>query len=391
LNLYQIAALIPVLASLIGLLVAFASGLSNPTVLRKPSADRFLIFCFTIVSGYSVWAFAATYNNLKRAEVARIRQDGRLVIKETSAALRIDPDSAEAYAKRAVGYSMVGDCSRALIDVEKAMAISTGVPGAYVVRGVCASRSGNNASAIADFTRAIDLDSTYAAYAAYADRAQQLWIVGDDAGAKKDMDQALKLVPDNPSLLATLLFVRAGMTSQNNKELALADLHRLLAMQIPDILRGQALMVQAGILEEIPGRESAALQSADEAVKLAPDISAVYVERGNAFHTLRLYPNALDDYAKAIAIDPSSVIAYIDRSGVYLDTGNLISALDDLNKAIQLSPTLIEAYSRRAEVFTRLGETEKAAADLAAINRLLSAHPLRSLSAGSQRTFIPIS
>lgn len=101
----------------------------------------------------------------------------------------------------------------------------------------------------------------------------------------------------------------------------------------------------------------------DEAIRLKPDLSEVYNNRGNAKAGLGHHEKALSDHDEAIRLKPDSAEAYYNRGGVKADLSRYEEALVDYGDALRLKSDFAEAYSNRGYVKDELGRYEEALAD----------------------------
>lgn len=89
--------------------------------------------------------------------------------------------------------------------------------------------------------------------------------------------------------------------------------------------------------------------------------------RGNSYHLLKDYGNALADYSENIKINSNLGIQdyskYEVRGNVYAEMGEYKSALLDYNKSIQLNNKNAGLYVLRAELFNKNGNIDKAIDD----------------------------
>jgi tetratricopeptide (TPR) repeat protein len=67
---------------------------------------------------------------------------------------------------------------------------------------------------------------------------------------------------------------------------------------------------------------------------------------------------------QALRIAPNSTEAYYNRGVARTEVGNLRGAIADYTQAIRLNPTLAEAYNNRGVMRYRLGDSKDAIADL---------------------------
>src|SRR5262245_31870303 len=100
-----------------------------------------------------------------------------------------------------------------------------------------------------------------------------------------------------------------------------------------------------------------------EAIRLKPDYSIVYYNRGNARHDKGDLDGALEDYAEAIRLKPDLADAYYNRGLVRRAKGDLDGALKDYTEAIRLKPEYSIAYNNRGIVRRAKGDLDSALKD----------------------------
>ncbi len=196
------------------------------------------------------------------------------------------PHKARPYNNRGVAYKARGALDEAVADFNKAISLDSRYTKAYNNGGVVNEAKGALDKAIADFNQAIVLNPGFAE--AYNNRGVVLTKIGKFSEAIADFNQAIALSP---------LYTEA----YNNR--------------------------------------------------------AVAHEKRNASH------EAISDYSKAISIDPYYAEARYNRGGVYLDRGALDQAISDFNGAIALNPRYAEAYNNRGVALIRKGDIFQATPD----------------------------
>ncbi len=122
------------------------------------------------------------------------------------------------------------------------------------------------------------------------------------------------------------------------------------------------------------GDYSGALADYDRAIKLKPNDSSSYTNRGFLkYETLSDYPGALTDYNQAIKLNPKSAIAYNNRGLLkHKKLSDYQGALADYNQAIELDRTLTIAYNNRGLLKEKLQDNRGALADY---NLLIKLNP----------------
>ena len=98
-------------------------------------------------------------------------------------------------------------------------------------------------------------------------------------------------------------------------------------------------LLQEGLQEE-------AIAEFDEAIRLDPQNSRAYYNRGNTYIDLGQYERAIQDYNEAIHLDPQGVEAYVNRALIYTFLGEDMEAQKDIDRAVGLGfdPGFLKTY-----------------------------------------------
>jgi len=88
--------------------------------------------------------------------------NNRAAIEDFSAAIELNPQSAEAFAKRGAASQQIGDMDGALADFNHSIELDPRLAEAYFGRGALKEQVGNASAAIADYTKAIDIMPDFA-------------------------------------------------------------------------------------------------------------------------------------------------------------------------------------------------------------------------------------
>jgi tetratricopeptide (TPR) repeat protein len=115
-------------------------------------------------------------------------------VEDLSAALRLDPKSANILVDRAMAYRARKDYDLALDDITEAMAINSRHPGAFNVRGCIHTDRFENDEALKDFRKAIQINPKVPTY--HANRAQAHLNKQELEQAIQCFGEALRLNPD---------------------------------------------------------------------------------------------------------------------------------------------------------------------------------------------------
>ena len=114
-------------------------------------------------------------------------------IEDCSIAIRLEPNSAEAYNNRGYMWTEKGDLDKALSDFNKAIGLDPLSAAAYDNRGLVWAAKGENDKSLADHTEAIHLDPKNSHY--YNNRGNLYSALGDHVKAIEDFNAAIRLDP----------------------------------------------------------------------------------------------------------------------------------------------------------------------------------------------------
>ncbi len=234
-------------------------------------------------------------------------------------AIRLDARDVDAINHRASGLVALGDEAGALRDFTRAIEVRPDSL-AYFERGYFRSRHGDLKGAIEDFTRSIlartgQADERPRPGTSYDQRAHAKEDAKDLAGAMEDFDKAVSLEPDDPELRHCRAVARHAR-----------------------------------------GNFDGALEDLDVAVRLNPSYAAGWCLRGWVLYRLGQRDAALRDLEKAIALAPKDPNAYGDRGFVYEAMKQPVPAAADFRRALELAPPTWPSRSRVEERLRKLGK-----------------------------------
>ena len=107
-----------------------------------------------------------------------------------------------------------------------------------------------------------------------------------------------------------------------------------------------------------------ALVAYSEAIRLAPEQQAPFLNRGIIFHKRGEFEKAIADYTRVIQSDhPRVEAAYNNRGAAYFELGRYLEAKTDLDEAIRRNPNYREALATRGQTDKALGNYKEAIAD----------------------------
>jgi tetratricopeptide (TPR) repeat protein len=97
--------------------------------------------------------------------------------------------------------------------------------------------------------------------------------------------------------------------------------------------------------------------------KYAPNLAAVYQERGYAAASNQQFEDAINDYGEAIKITPEDARIYEQRAAVEMKLNDNDKALADYSEAIKLKPNEVRYYLYRSYIYETKGDVKNSMAD----------------------------
>lgn len=188
-------------------------------------------------------------------------------------------------------------------------------------RGYYFLSEGKNEEAIADFNKAIELDSANAH--AYNLRGMANMHLSRNQEAISDFNRSIELKPGNAVAIVN---------------------------------RGWLLMNES--------RNDEAIADFNRAIELDPGYAVAYNDRGIYFINNKRYDEAAKDFDKAIALDPGYTEAYYDRGNVAMLVKRYDEAVRFYTRAIETRKDYAQAYYYRGIAALYLGRKEAACNDL---------------------------
>jgi len=222
-----------------------------------------------------------------------------------------------AYNNRGMAFLQQENYERAIADCSRALELQPNYHLAYYNRGKAYLRSGRLSLAMADLNRTVAIAPSYAE--AYSLRGEAYRELGDLKAAIRDYSTALAI---NPEFYEVYLYRGIAFKESGDFSRAIEDYNRTLA--------------------------------------LVPDSPEAYNSRGAAYRHLGQLAQALADYSRAIVLDPEFSLAYCNRGILHKQMNNCETAIADFKRAAALSPGLIKAYLEAGDCYRLLGRPDLA-------------------------------
>jgi tetratricopeptide (TPR) repeat protein len=216
--------------------------------------------------------------------------------------------------------------------------------------------NGDRNGAIADLSRAIDLDpkSEQAVYRRGAFKLQK----GDYDGAITDLSRAIELSPNTADYYSDRGLAKLN---KHDNDGAIVDFTRATELDAKNAIayRNRALA------KSIKGDADGALADYNHAIELDPKSAGAFNSRGMIKKSKGDLDGAIADFSSAIEINPKLAVAYKNRGEARQTKGDAAGAKEDLKRAGELNPELISKESPSPTAGPRSGGLESAVTESA--------------------------
>lgn len=237
------------------------------------------------------------------AEVVTPTKDTTVNIESLSDVVAHNPSDPEAYNTRGAAYARIGKFSDAIADFTKAVQLDPNNAAAFTNRALAYRQTKHNDLALADFNHALQSNPNHAP--AYLGRANLLRAQGDYSQAMADLDQAIRLAPEG--LAGAQAFHARGLIHQRQGEhaLAITDFDNAIDRDpfaaAPYQARAQSLMAE--------GKYDAAIEDLNAALNVDTKNSEAWANLGLAYEKSNNAVKARESYARAKILDPNNQLA----------------------------------------------------------------------------------
>jgi tetratricopeptide (TPR) repeat protein len=287
------------------------------------------------------------------------RGDGAGADGEYSAALRIDPDYADAYCNRGRARLALGNLPGASADCDRLLQLRPDWAPAYCLRGDTRRALGDLPGALADYDAAVRLDPGSAE--AGKKRGCARLELGDAVGASADFDTALRINPQDAqayrqrSTARLMLGDTAGAEEDARQALALGPCAESHA--------------QCGAVCQSTKDFAGAVAEYSRAIESNPRLFWAYLMRGNAYYHLATLGETYADYRRAFQLDAHLAASHLVKIVLREVRTNPAAALAACDEHLRRHPEDFLTCGRRGVILLLLGRNAEAQADLEAFRR----------------------
>jgi tetratricopeptide (TPR) repeat protein/predicted aspartyl protease len=275
----------------------------------------------------------------QQAQAATPGPDGTAAALQTNPALG-DPKTGPEFARRAAAEAARREFPLAIADYTRAIDLEPTNPGHYRGRATVRMAAGQPVLAMADLDEALKRQPDDAE--TLTRRGALYLTTRDPVRAKADFDAAMKLSPGNSSLVAQVgaAYARAGLYEPALHELDGWILAHPKAEDLPQVLNIRCFTRAAW------GKElDAALADCDAAMK-RDKTSEVMENRGLVLLRMGRLDESIAQYTAAIRVQPRAAPALYGRGLAELKKGQKAEGEADLAAARAIAPGLAQQYKR---------------------------------------------
>ncbi|GAB4364933.1 MAG: hypothetical protein Kow00121_01040 [Elainellaceae cyanobacterium] len=345
--------------------------IATPAVLppRSPRSNRRLLTGLTILAvlgslvgaGYSQKGRFATYFYNQGKEQARYGEV-KGALENFTRAIQINPNYADAYARRCGSRLTLEDDEGAMQDCQKAIDLDANNAIAYLNWGNLYAEQRDQENATQHYTRSVELSSRLIQLNpqdadGYYYRGAGRFRLGDYRGAIADATQAI----ERDAEYANAYLTRCQAHGQlGEHQQAVEDCQQATEIN-PNYYAAFASLCNN---LSNTGDYEAAIEACTRALQINPNDSHAYNNRGVVWLRLKDYQAAIDDYRQAIQRDPKDAVAQHNLGDVLRVQNDYQGAIAAYTKAIELNPSFAAAYYGRGISQATLGNVQEAVADL---------------------------
>jgi tetratricopeptide (TPR) repeat protein len=264
------------------------------------------------------------------------------------------PQHAMAYFGRGNSYRKLRRNQEAIADLTRAIELDAQLDMAWNSRGVVYMALDQPAKALADFAKALELDPADATR--WNNYGAALGKLGQHEKSLLTLNKAIDLDAKHAAAWGNRAVAHMNL---RQPEKAMADFARALELAPRDAMYWRSRAVAHAQL----GQHLQAVEDYSRAIQRNSNHAQTWNNRGKAFGKLGQHDKALADFSKAIELDPNFALAWANRGLAYYHMNLPDKAVLELCKALDLDPHDYETWSKRGAAYAKLGQMDKALAD----------------------------
>lgn len=332
-----------------------------------------IIFIFALCCT-AAQAQVNTDQMLRVGQNALYFEDYVLSIQYFNQVLQDKPYMPAPYLYRAIAKLNLDDFAGAEADAAMAVKIHPYMPDAWEVRGVAAQNMGQDSAAVVYYGEALKL------LPRNKNIMFNMAIALTDLKEHERADSVFEKIIEAYPSYDNAYIGRAKLQLQMADTTAASDCIDKALQLNPNAYNGYVL--RASIAIDKHEDFASALADMDQAIKLQPRATGLYINRAYLRHELDDYFGAMADYDYALQLEPLNQAALFNRSLLAMEVSDYQRAVDDLTKILQINPNDMHSRYNRAVAYGSLKQYGPAIADITMVieqePELSSAYFMRS-------------
>jgi tetratricopeptide (TPR) repeat protein len=272
-------------------------------------------------------------------------------IETFNASIRSQGPPAPVLAHRADAWSLLGDQTNALQDVQVALEKDPKYAPAYDILGLIRMRAHDYEQAIRDLTQALEIDEKYAP--ALLHRGESYGAAGSMKNALRDLNKAAALDPRSKE--AFTILCQAERLSRKYGD-AVRDCSRAIQL---DTYYGPAYL-QRGLTYVLMRQNQKAIEDIDNAAQLGVRRPEGLLAQSVAHAASRQYKDAHKCYERAVALNPAAHSIEIPFGIPRGDSDDYFNAMSDLEGQMHADQSQPFTYIVRADALRNAEHHDKA-------------------------------
>ena len=256
---------------------------------------------------------------------------------------------------RGISHARLGNFELAIADFSRAIEINPQDEDAYRERGNVYVATGALDKAVSDFSKMIEINAKSAL--GYHNRGIALTRKRENDRAISDFTAAINM---DPGLSLAYAGRGAVYSEKGQYAVALLDLNKAIEID-PQV--GYFYFVRAGVYHAMHDYDHA-IGDASKAIEIDETFVPAYLGRGSSYSARKEYDAAIRDFSRVMELDPKNAGAYHGRSFAHVKKKDHDRGIADITRAIELDPSNLEYYHRRALTYLVGGKAVHGLADV---------------------------
>ncbi|MBD5255374.1 MAG: tetratricopeptide repeat protein [Barnesiella sp.] len=268
---------------------------------------------------------------------------------DVSKAIERNPFISDAYELRGAARLNLGKYELAIADYDHALTLLPGNKLLIYNKALAQEALKDYDSALESFNGLIEKYPSFDG--AYIGRSKILLEKKDTAAALADASKAIEL---NPKSAANAYIIRANIRMSHNSDLVGAE--EDLSHVIKLMPKEPGLYINRAFIRYQRDDYSGAMSDFDIAISLDPMNQIALFNRSMLRMEVRDFNNAISDLDAILSMNPDDLRALYNRAMVLAELQNYRGALRDINRLITVFPDLSAAYFIRYDIKRRMGD-----------------------------------